>query len=159
MWRKILFWRGENQMEQQAKQAIDTAEAMSRAKELYMNGYFTDDFDGRFASFCLFMAMVYAKNDENLQKNDFLQAIHNEIIRKLDDNLRLNGTSDMRIGKKVKEWAQKYFGRIAVYQQAYKTNDITLLQEAVMRNTPLNPTQSQELCTILLEKWDNMKNS
>ncbi len=141
----------------QATQYLDFAELLSRQKYPYAQGWVNDDFNGRFEMLAVFLGMLYAKLHLHEDKNQFAQEFADLLVLKLDENLRLNGVSDVRVGKKVKEWAKKLFGRIAVYHHCFITENSALLGDALERNGDIRAKNNADLAAYLWQEYAKMQ--
>ena len=60
------------------------------------------------------------------------QGLFDLMFADMDRSLREMGVSDMRVGKRVKEMARAFYGRVDAYEPAW--NDAEKLQGALARN-------------------------
>jgi cytochrome b pre-mRNA-processing protein 3 len=62
------------------------------------------------------------------------QNLFDEFCRDLDDNLREMGVGDLRVPKKMRGFAEAFYGRQAAYVAALAANDRRELENALARN-------------------------
>jgi cytochrome b pre-mRNA-processing protein 3 len=93
-----------------------------------------DTLDGRFEMIALhvFLALKRLK-DEHEATADFAQAVFDAMFADLDRGLREMGASDIGVGRRVKEMAQAFYGRIRAYEEGLAGDDATLAA-ALRRN-------------------------
>ena len=80
-----------------------------------------NDFDNRMACLAVFMFcwQNYLKNqNQEALRRDFMDLT----VKLLDDSLRLEGISDIRIGKKVKQKLQHFYAQMVAYDKLYGDN-------------------------------------
>ncbi|TAN60394.1 MAG: hypothetical protein EPN20_13745, partial [Magnetospirillum sp.] len=61
------------------------------------------------------------------------QALFDLMFDDMDQNLRELGVGDMSVGKKVKQMARAFYGRVAAYEDGLNADDAAL-GEALVRN-------------------------
>ncbi len=72
-------------------------------------------------------------NQEGQDGKDLAQAVFDLMIEDMDRGLRLLGSADVRLGKRIKAMARAYYGRARAYEEALA--DVGgALAEAVHRN-------------------------
>jgi cytochrome b pre-mRNA-processing protein 3 len=106
----------------------------SRNPDFFGQGRVPDSVDGRFDilvlhSFLLMRSLRDSSPDERLD-----QLVFDAMFRDLDTAVRELGTSDTRVGKKIKAMAVAYYGRVKNYHDALSKKDAALLQQALQRN-------------------------
>ncbi|WP_439814396.1 ubiquinol-cytochrome C chaperone family protein [Zavarzinia sp. CC-PAN008] len=92
--------------------------AQARQPGFYARLGVPDTLDGRFDMLSLhaFLLMHRLKGVE--QAKDLAQAVFDLMFADMDQSLREMGVGDLSVGKKVKQMAQAYLGRVAAYDQA-----------------------------------------
>ena len=92
-----------------------------------------DTFDGRFDVVALHAWMVLRRlrGEEN---GALAQAVFDVMMEDFDENLREIGVGDMTIGKKVKQMAKAFYGRVVAYDQALADEEPGALAAALHRN-------------------------
>lgn len=93
-----------------------------------------DTLDGRFDMIVLhaFLALHRLKRDGQAQ-GPVGQALFDLMFADMDASLREIGVGDLSVGKKVKQMATGFYGRVAAYEQGLAAGDATL-EEALRRN-------------------------
>lgn len=93
-----------------------------------------DTLDGRFDMIVMHTFLVISRlNQEGQDGKDLAQAVFDLMIEDMDRGLRLLGSADVRLGKRIKAMAQAYYGRARAYEEALA--DVGgALAEAVHRN-------------------------
>ncbi|MBL4616412.1 MAG: hypothetical protein JKY46_01840 [Robiginitomaculum sp.] len=106
----------------------------SRNPDFFGQGKVPDNVDGRFDVLVLhsFLLMRSLRNSSSDARLD--QLVFDAMFRDLDTAVRELGTSDTRVGKKIKAMAVAYYGRVKHYHDALAKNDLQLLQQALQRN-------------------------
>jgi len=93
-----------------------------------------DTLDGRFEMIALHMFLVLNRlKAEHAAAEGFAQALFDAMFADLDRGLREMGATDMGVGKRVKEMATGFYGRIAAYEKGLAGDD-RVLSEALKRN-------------------------
>ncbi len=140
----------------------------SRQPAFYLEGAVPDTVDGRFEMISLhsFLVMRHLKGKgEGAQ--DLSQAVFDRMFSDMDQSLREIGVGDLSVGKRVKEMAKVFYGRIVAYEAALDGGEESL-EDALRRdlygtieNTPEEAVSKladyvrradQSLATISLEK-------
>jgi len=106
----------------------------ARAPDFFMRLEVPDTLDGRFEMIALHMFLVLNRlKAEHGATEEFAQALFDAMFADLDRGLREMGATDMGVGKRVKEMAKAFYGRIAAYEKGLEGND-QILSEALKRN-------------------------
>lgn len=110
----------------------------ARRPDLYLRYGVADTVDGRFdllvAHAFLLMRRLGGIGGERAGEAKVLsQALFDLMFADMDQNLREIGVSDISIGKKVKQMARAFYGRVAAYDAGF-AHDAAALAEAVARN-------------------------
>lgn len=108
---------------------------VERAREpvFYTDWGVPDTLDGRFELLALhgFLVLNRLKQDRAASA-DFSQALFDAMFADLDRALREMGVGDLSVGRRVKEMATGFYGRIAAYDKGLA--DPSLLGAALRRN-------------------------
>jgi len=106
----------------------------SRNPDFFGEGRVPDNVDGRFDVLVLhaFLLMRSLRNSSPDARLD--QLVFDAMFRDLDTAVRELGTSDTRVGKKIKAMAVAYYGRVKHYHDALSKKDPQLLQKSLQRN-------------------------
>lgn len=121
-------------VQQSAEQLYAAIVAQSRLPAFYENAEVPDTVDGRFEMVCLhaFLVMRQLKGeDKRLQK--LSQAVFDLMFADMDQSLREIGVGDLGIGKRVKQMAKVFYGRVVAYETALD-GGAESLEEALERN-------------------------
>ena len=106
----------------------------ARAPDFFLRLEVPDTLDGRFEMIALHMFLVLNRlKAEHTATEEFAQALFDAMFADLDRGLREMGATDMGVGKRVKEMATGFYGRIAAYEKGLKGDDL-ILSEALKRN-------------------------
>src|ERR1700761_8191908 len=106
----------------------------AREPEFFLRLDVPDTLDGRFEMIALHMFLVLNRlKAEHEATSEFAQALFDAMFADLDRSLREMGASDIGVGKRVKEMAKGFYGRIAAYEEGLEGDDHTL-GEALKRN-------------------------
>lgn len=106
----------------------------ARDPAFFGTGKVNDDVDGRFEVLVLhsFLLMQALRTGEPEKRLD--QLLFDALFRDLDTSLRELGTSDTRIGKKIKSMAAAFYGRSQGYHEALLSESPKKLEQALLRN-------------------------
>ncbi|MDO8606134.1 MAG: ubiquinol-cytochrome C chaperone family protein [Phaeospirillum sp.] len=129
----------ERRRREQGAHALYTAIIeQSRLPIFYMKAAVPDTLDGRFDLIVLHAFMVMRRlglvSEARVGEARALsQALFDLMFDDMDQNLRELGVGDMSVGKKVKQMAQAFYGRVAAYEDGLNADDAAL-REALLRN-------------------------
>jgi len=113
--------------------------AQARLPAFY-NGYgVPDTVQGRFDLIVLHLVLVLAQIGQRAGPNEGAaaavgQKLFDEFCRDLDDNLREMGVGDLAVPKKMRSFAEAFYGRQAAYLAALGATDPQALENALARN-------------------------
>ena len=110
----------------------------SRQPQFYLNGAVPDTLDGRFElivlhSFLVMRRLNHMPVERTEEAKALSQALFDLMFDDMDQNLRELGVGDMSVGKKVKQMAQAFYGRVAAYEDGLAVGEAALA-EALRRN-------------------------
>ena len=110
----------------------------ARRPGLYTGFGVADTVDGRFDllvahAFLLLRRLGAVEGPRAGDAKVLSQAVFDLMFADMDQNLREIGVSDMSVGKKVKQMAQAFYGRVSAYDGAFGLGE-PALAEAVARN-------------------------
>lgn len=116
-----------------------SAVEQSRRPDFYSRLGVPDTLDGRFElvvmhAFLLMhrlKAVGHSQADREAQA--LSQAVFDLMFADMDMNLREIGVSDLAVGKKVRQMAKAFYGRVAAYEQGLAA-EAGVLEDAVRRN-------------------------
>jgi len=109
--------------------------AQARAPVFYLAYGIPDTVNGRLDLLMLHLAMVFerlSQGDEEAKAAG--QAAFDRFCRDMDDHLREDGISDMKVPRQVRGVAAAFFGRHGAYISALREGDDAALQTALCRN-------------------------
>ncbi len=109
---------------------------VSRAREpvFFLDREVPDTLDGRYELIALhaFLVLNRLKADRRATA-DFAQELFDTMFSDLDRSLREMGASDLGVGRRVKEMAKGFYGRIVAYEEGLAVGEREL-SEALSRN-------------------------
>src|SRR5579875_1374393 len=123
-----------NRYRVQAHAAYVSIVEWSRKPDFFLNLDVPDTLDGRFEMIALHMFLVLNRlKAEHDATADYAQALFDAMFADLDRSLREMGASDIGVGRRVKEMAKGFYGRIKAYEDGLAADD-RVLAEALQRN-------------------------
>ena len=118
-----------------------------------------DTFQGRFEVVTLFASLVMRRLrmiGENGQ--DLAQDMFDELFSGFDDALREIGTGDLRVGKKIRNIGEAFYGRAKAYDSALDAENASeLLTEAIERNMEVNSETSKRFAVFAQQVSDHLE--
>jgi cytochrome b pre-mRNA-processing protein 3 len=119
------------------RQLVDRlyAKAVAQARQpfFYSARAVPDTVDGRFDLLALHMfLLLHRLGAEGAAMRGLAQDLFDLMFGDMDRSLREMGVSDMSVGKRVKEMARAFYGRIDAYEPAL--GDLAQLEAALARN-------------------------
>lgn len=94
-----------------------------------------DSVEGRFDLLSLHVFLVLRRlKAEPAATGGLAQTIFDVMFQNMDDSLRELGVGDLRVGKKVRELAEMFYGRVTVYEEALAGEGKNALTSALSRN-------------------------
>ncbi|MGE3989225.1 ubiquinol-cytochrome C chaperone family protein [Pseudorhodoplanes sp.] len=109
--------------------------AQARAPVFYRDYGVADTVNGRLDLLMLHLALVFerlARADEPSRAAG--QAAFDRFCRDVDDHLREQGVSDLKVPKDMRRLGEAFFGRYRAYISALKASDREALRGALRRN-------------------------
>jgi cytochrome b pre-mRNA-processing protein 3 len=120
---------------------VETADA-SRRPGFYSALGVPDTVEGRYDLLSVHMILLLRRLRQGDERDAaFAQLVFDIMFRDVDDNLREMGVGDMRIGKKVRGYAEAFFGRAKVYDEGLKGQ--ADLADALARNVYGEPVVTE----------------
>lgn len=111
---------------------VSIAEA-SRQPEFYTRLGVPDTTEGRYDLLSLHTILVLRRLKQDKPRTAaFAQLLFDVMFRDVDDSLREMGVGDLRVGKKVRGYAEAFFGRALAYEKALDGEEP--LEQALGRN-------------------------
>lgn len=109
--------------------------AQARRPFFYRDLGVPDTVDGRFELILLHLFLLIERlNRENSSEAEMLsQRLSEAFFADMDRNLREMGVSDTSMGKRMKDVAEAFFGRMKAYQKVWRSTDDSFVQ-ALLRN-------------------------
>jgi cytochrome b pre-mRNA-processing protein 3 len=134
-WNVFDRWRARRERRARVDEIHGEIVAAARAPELYAAFFAPDDLDGRFEMVVLHAGLVLRRLAEFGEAGRPLaQEVVDRLFVGFDDALRELSISDDGVAKRLKKFAEAYFGRTAVYQAALDAGNARALAEALARN-------------------------
>lgn len=104
-----------------------------------------DTVDSRFDMISLHAFLILKRlKREHQMTADVAQAVFDVMFADMDDNLREMGVGDLAVGKRIKEMATAFFGRVAAYNAAFEGGEGAFaapLRRNLYRNAPVEDSQ------------------
>ena len=123
-----------NRYRPQAHATYVSIVARAREPEFFLRLGVPDTLDGRFEMIALHMFLVLNRlKAEHEATSDFAQALFDAMFADLDRGLREMGASDIGVGRRIKEMATGFYGRIRAYEEGLAGGD-AMLADALRRN-------------------------
>jgi cytochrome b pre-mRNA-processing protein 3 len=118
--------------------------AQARLPAFYSGYGVPDTVEGRFDLIVLHLVLVLAQTGQQAKPDDegaaraigqeIGQNLFDEFCRDLDDNLREMGVGDLAVPKRMRGFAEAFYGRQAAYLAALAAPDRRELENALARN-------------------------
>jgi cytochrome b pre-mRNA-processing protein 3 len=109
--------------------------AQARIPVFYSTYGVPDTVEGRFDLIVLHLVLMLARLEGNDDApRSFGQRLFDEFCRDLDDNLREMGVGDLAVPKRMRRFAEAFYGRQAAYLAALAAADERELEKALTRN-------------------------
>jgi cytochrome b pre-mRNA-processing protein 3 len=128
-------WRARRELKARVEDIHGEIVAAARAPELYAAFSAPDDMDGRFEMVVLHASLLLRRlNDFGAPGRPLAQELVDRLFVGFDDALREMSVSDAGVRRRVRAFAEAFFGRAAVYHAALETESARALAEALARN-------------------------
>src|SRR5512144_834346 len=106
----------------------------SRLPVFYSELGVRDTPDGRYDMIIAHMILVLRRlKGAPSETRELAQALFDLMFADMDQNLREMGVGDLAVGKRVKNMAKAFYGRLAAYDAALCADDSSALQAALSR--------------------------
>lgn len=117
----------------------------ARQPEFYLQRQVPDSLDGRFDLIVLHAYLVMrglgrVDGPGRDEAREVSQALFDLMFADMEQNLRELGVSDMAVGKRVKQMAQAFYGRVAAYDKGLDEGESEL--EAALRRNLYRTTET-----------------
>ena len=134
-WNLFDRWRARRERKARVEYIHGEIVAAARAPELFAAFLAPDDLDGRFEMVVLHAGLVLRRLGEFGEPGQPLaQDVVDRLFEGFDDALRELSISPDAVAKRVRKFAEAFFGRSAVYQAALDAGNARSLAEALARN-------------------------
>ena len=159
LWQSVKQWLGLTpaQEESIAHRLYVQAVGQARQPEWYAQGGVPDTLDGRFEMILLHLFAVQERLGTHAHPPLALavqRALSEAFFRDMDRSLRELGVSDTGVGRRIKNMAEAYFGRLQSYQNARNSADKTAWPQALARNVyGTAPVGDVAWLAAQLERW------
>jgi len=116
----------------------------ARRPFFYTEGAVADTLDGRFdvIALHLFLVIHRLRREPSLEAGEFARALQEVFFSDMDRSVREMGVSDTGVGKRVKQMAQAFYGRLQAYEQAVANPQA--FKECLKRNLYRDTSISQD---------------
>ncbi len=113
----------------------DTIVAQARQPVLYTELAVPDTLDGRFDLVVLHAILVMRRLRKSGEAGaDRAQLVFDIMFADFDRTLREIGVGDLKVGKRIKQMAQAFYGRAQSYGEALDQDDEAMLAQGLRRN-------------------------
>jgi cytochrome b pre-mRNA-processing protein 3 len=110
------------------------AVAGARRPGFYRLGGVPDTLDGRFELLVLHVYLVLSRLRSEADAGAIGPALFDAMFVDMDESLREIGVSDLSVGRRVKQMAEAFYGRVAAYDEGLAAADPERLEAALTRN-------------------------
>jgi cytochrome b pre-mRNA-processing protein 3 len=120
--------------QQEAHEAYASLVASARRPFFYTEGGVPDTLDGRFDVIVLHLFLLIHRLRPETKEGvpEFLRALQEAFFADMDRSVREMGVSDTGVGKRIKQMAQAFYGRIQAYEQSFADPDS--FEQSLRRN-------------------------
>lgn len=129
------------------------ARAVEQARRpwLFKAARVPDSLDGRFDMIALhvFLVLHRLQSIDRDGARELGQALFDLMFEDMDQSLREMGVGDLGVGRRVKDMAKAFYGRIAAYQTALAAENPDELDEALRRNVYRGVEPGGDAVTVL----------
>lgn len=124
-----------NPEEEPARALYVTIVEHARQPEFYAAQGVPDSVDGRFELLILHCFLVLRRlKAESKETEALAQTLFDTLIYDMDQSLRESGVGDLKVGPKLRDMAEAFYGRIKAYEAALADEDDAALADALRRN-------------------------
>ncbi len=118
----------------EARSLYGAVVAQSRLPEFYRGGGVPDTLDGRFELISLHNHLLLRRLKRDGEAAALAQALFDVMFADMDESLREIGVGDLSVGRRIKQMAQAFYGRIAAYDAGLDEAGDAALEAALLRN-------------------------
>lgn len=158
MLKLITAWLGRRRQPAHTGDLYTAIVAQARKSDFYRQFGVPDTLDGRFDMVLLHAFLVMRRLGRIQPDGTVLnQALFDLMFADMDNSLREIGVGDLSVGKKVKQMAQAFYGRIEAYEAGLVADEPAVLKEALARNlygTTTPPLQGIEAMAGYVRRAD-----
>jgi cytochrome b pre-mRNA-processing protein 3 len=109
--------------------------AQARAPVFYQDYRVSDTVNGRLDLLMLHLALTFERLSQGGEAEAAIgQALFDRFCRDMDDHLREQGVSDLKVPKEMRGLGAAFFGRHGTYLTALRAGDRAALQDGLRRN-------------------------
>lgn len=145
----------------EAHAAYVTLVTQARQPFFYEDYAVPDTIDGRFdvVVLHLFLVIHRLRREPALAAGEFARALQEAFFADMDRSVREMGVSDTGVGKRVKQMAQAFYGRLQAYEQAINNPDAfkESLKRNLYRNMDIAPKHVREMADYCAHIVDLLK--
>lgn len=125
------------------------AVTQARQPHFYAGWGVPDSVDGRFDLIVMHAFLVMRRlgrvaGDGGDEAKALSQAVFDLMFADMDQQLREMGVTDLAVGRKVRQMAEAFFGRVSAYDKPLAEGDAAALGEALARNLYRSATPRPE---------------
>lgn len=118
-----------------ARRLFDEVTRAWRDPQLFGEGGFADDPDGRFEACALFSTVLFTRlAGRGAQAEELSQTVFDITFKAFDQALRDLGVGDVHVGKRIRLMAESFYGRLHAYRPALEARDAAALAGEIARN-------------------------
>lgn len=118
--------------------------AQARAPVLYLDYRVPDSVNGRLDMLILHLALAFERLSREGERGTAIgQGLFDRFCRDMDDHLREQGVSDLKVPKEMRRLGAAFFGRHATYLNALKDGDPAALRTGLARNVYLDMSEAE----------------
>ena len=110
------------------------------------------------SSILLISVFIGLNKNNKLKFNNIKQDLIEFFIRDIDHSLRLEGISDLKIGKIVKLYVKKFYYRISKFQKIYESKNPELLKKYLENFRILSKNQDNINISFFYDYLENIIN-
>ena len=141
-----------NPFKNAAADLYDQIVQQARQPAFYVKAEVPDTVDGRFEMVSLHAFLVMRRLKKEGDKGQSLsQSLFDRMFADMDHSIRELGVGDLSVGKRIKQMAQVFYGRVVAYEEALDAGDLEQLKEALARNHygTLENAPADEVLTLI----------
>ena len=128
-------WFKKDPMKEAGARLYDDVVEAARRPQLYGPAGAPDTVDGRFDMIVMHAVLVMRRLREGGQPGQAAaQALFDRMFDDMDAALREMGTGDLKVGKKIREMGEAFYGRAKAFDEALRSGDEETLAGVVARN-------------------------